>query len=89
MGLFSPSRPPPRISLPTAPSGAFDNLIFYQVILSLSIFGSLIEKLAVLVREMLEQNNRPADPHQPIDRLLHFRRKAEKREERVRLPEAA
>ena len=48
----------------------------------------LIEKLAVLIPELLELNNCPADPHQPIDLLLHFRRKAEKREERVRLPKA-
>jgi hypothetical protein len=49
----------------------------------------LIEKLAVLIPELLEPNNCPADPHQPIDLLLHFRRKAEQREERVRLPKAA
>jgi predicted RNase H-like HicB family nuclease len=49
----------------------------------------LIEKLAVLIPELLELNNRAADPHKPIDLLLHFRRKAEEREERVRLPKAA
>jgi Domain of unknown function (DUF1902) len=43
----------------------------------------LVEKLAVLIPELLELNNRPTDPHQPIDLLLHFRRKAEKSEERV------
>jgi uncharacterized protein DUF1902 len=49
----------------------------------------LIEKLAVLVPELLELNNRPTDPNKPIDLLLHFRRKAEQREERIRLPKAA
>ena len=34
----------------------------------------LIEELAVLIRELLELNNRPADPRKPIDLPLHFRR---------------
>ena len=42
----------------------------------------MIEKLAVLIPELLEVNNRPADPDQPIDLLLHFHRKTEQREER-------
>jgi hypothetical protein len=32
----------------------------------------LVEKLAVLITELLELNNRPTDPHQPIDLLPHF-----------------
>lgn len=49
----------------------------------------LVEKLAVLVPELLELNNLPNDPDQPIDLVLRYRRKAEQREERVRLPKAA
>jgi hypothetical protein len=34
----------------------------------------LIEELAVLIRELLELNDRPADPRKPLDLPLHFRR---------------
>jgi predicted RNase H-like HicB family nuclease len=49
----------------------------------------LIEKLRVLIPELLELNNRPFDRHEPIDLELHFRREAVRREERIRLPKAA
>jgi hypothetical protein len=45
----------------------------------------LIEKLGVLIPELLELNNRSADPNQPIDLPVSLRRKTEKSEERIRL----
>ncbi|MGH7836579.1 MAG: DUF1902 domain-containing protein [Candidatus Binataceae bacterium] len=49
----------------------------------------LIEKLTALVPELLELNHHPFDPHKPIDLVVNFRRKAQRREERIRLPRAA
>jgi predicted RNase H-like HicB family nuclease len=49
----------------------------------------LIEKLSVLIPELLELNNHPIDRLEPIDLELHFRREAESREEHIRLPKAA
>src|SRR5579859_403953 len=49
----------------------------------------LIEKLAVLIPELLELNKHPFNPHEDIEIVLHLRRKAEKRDERIRLPKAA
>jgi uncharacterized protein DUF1902 len=49
----------------------------------------LIEKLAVLIPELLELNSFPTDPHKPLDITLRFRRAAEQSEERIRLPKAA
>lgn len=49
----------------------------------------LIEKLAVLIPELLELNNFPTDPTKALDITLRFRREAEQREERIRLPKAA
>jgi hypothetical protein len=49
----------------------------------------LIKKLSGLVPELLELNHQPFGPHKPIDIVIRFERKAEKREERIRLPNAA
>jgi len=49
----------------------------------------LIEKLAVLIPELLELNNRTPDPHKPIDLTLRLHRAAVQSEERIRLPKAA
>jgi hypothetical protein len=49
----------------------------------------LIEKLSGLIPELLELNHQSFDPHKPIDIVIRFDRKAEKREERIRLPNAA
>lgn len=49
----------------------------------------LAEKLSTLVPELLELNEHPFDSSKPIDLVLRFRRKAAKREERIRLPKAA
>lgn len=49
----------------------------------------LIEKLAGLIPELLELNNRPIDPDEQFDVTLRFHREAEQREERIRLPKAA
>jgi len=49
----------------------------------------LIDKLAVLIPELLELNQRPVDPDKPLDVTLRFHREAEQREERIRLPKAA
>jgi len=49
----------------------------------------LAEKLRTLVPELLELNEHTLDSSKPIDLLLRFRRKAAKREERIRLSKAA
>jgi hypothetical protein len=49
----------------------------------------LIERLTSLIPELLELNHQPFDPHKPIDIVIRFDRKADKREERIRLPNAA
>ena len=49
----------------------------------------LIEKLALLIPELLELNNCPTNPDQPLDITLRFHCAAEHREERIRLPKAA
>jgi hypothetical protein len=49
----------------------------------------LIEKLAVLIPELLELNDVSTDAQKPLDITLRFRREAEQREERIRLPKAA
>jgi predicted RNase H-like HicB family nuclease len=49
----------------------------------------LIDKLAVLIPELLELNQRPVDPDKQFDVTLRFHREAEQREERIRLPKAA
>ena len=48
----------------------------------------LIDKLGVLVPELLELNDHP-DASKPIDLMVRFRRKAAKREQRIRLRKAA
>jgi predicted RNase H-like HicB family nuclease len=48
----------------------------------------LIDKLAVLIPELLELNPRPVDPDKQLDVTLRFHREAEQREERIRLPKA-
>jgi hypothetical protein len=49
----------------------------------------LIEKLAIMIPELLELNDRPSDPSMPIDPTLRFHRDTEQREERISLPKAA
>ncbi len=49
----------------------------------------LIEKLTVLIPELLELNNHPIDPDKQLDVTLRFHREAEQREERIHLPKAA
>jgi hypothetical protein len=49
----------------------------------------LIERLTSLIPELLELNHQPFDAEKPIDIVIRFDRKADKREERIRLPNAA
>lgn len=50
----------------------------------------LIEKLTVLIPELLELNHYPFDRNREIDLLVRFRRKsANEHEEHIRLPKAA
>lgn len=49
----------------------------------------MVEKLRILVPELLELNACPFDPTKDIDLVIRCRRKAEKREQRIRLPKAA
>jgi len=49
----------------------------------------LIEKLTVLIPELLELNKHPVDPDKQLDITLRFHREAEQREEHIRLPKAA
>jgi hypothetical protein len=50
----------------------------------------LIEKLTVLIPELLELNHHKFDPNKEIELVVRFRRKAaSEHEERIRLPKAA
>lgn len=49
----------------------------------------LVDKLQILIPELLELNACPFDPTKDIDLVIRYSRKAEKREQRIRLPKAA
>jgi hypothetical protein len=49
----------------------------------------LIEKLGILIPELLELNKHPVDLDKQLDITLRFHREAEQREERIRLTKAA